>query len=291
MRGGFPALHREFTTQDELDGQYDASRSVPDASAFTHLYLQRSSAARAALECIADVAFGPTLSERLDIFPARRPDAPILIFVHGGHWRSRSRKEFSFVARGPVSAGITVVVTDYALCPAVTLDELVRQTRAAAAWVHAHARDFGADPGRIHVAGHSAGGHLSAMLLSTEWERDFGLPTDLVKSGCLISGLFDLAPLPYTWLQPSLQLTWGQVLRNSPVRRLPAKAGPLIVSYGELESAEFRRQGDDFLSAWREHGLAGDLLLQPEKNHYTVIDGFLEHGSALCKALIHQIGA
>jgi len=190
-----------------------------------------------------------------------------------------------------VSAGVTVVVTDYAHCPAVTVDEVVRQTRAAAAWVHAHARDFGANPGRIHVAGHSAGGHLGAMLLATEWERDFGLPTDLVKSGCLISGLFDLAPLPYSWLQPSLQLTWGQVLRNSPLRRLPAKAGPLIVSYGELESAEFRRQGDDFLSAWCDHGLAGDLLLQPEKNHYTVIDGFLEHGSSLCKALIAQIEA
>jgi arylformamidase len=286
-----PRLYRDFTTQEELDVQYDASRSVDDASIYTDFYVDQSRAARAELECRADIAFGPTLAERLDVFPAERPDAPILIFVHGGYWRSRSRKEFSFVARGPVSAGVSVVVTDYALCPSVTIDEVVRQTRAATAWVHAHARELGADPRRIHVAGHSAGAHLGAMLMATEWERDFGLPADLIKSGCLVSGLFDLAPVPYTWLQPSLQLTWGEVLRNSPIRRVPRVAGPLIVSYGEAESAEFRRQGDDYMRAWRDGRLGGELLVQPGKNHYTVVEGFIDARSPLCRTLLAQIEA
>jgi len=94
-RGSTPALYREFATQDELDAQYDASRMVPNASAYTDFYLQQSRAARAELECIADVAFGPTLAERLDIFPARRPDAPILIFVHGGCARAAARSSAS----------------------------------------------------------------------------------------------------------------------------------------------------------------------------------------------------
>lgn len=286
---GGPRLYRDFTTQEELDVQYDASRSVDHASSYTDFYVEQSRAARKQLECHADIAFGPTLAERLDVFPAKRPDAPILIFVHGGYWRSRSRKEFSFVASGPVSAGVTVVVTDYALCPSVTLDEVVRQTRAAAAWVHAHARELDCDPQRIHVAGHSAGAHLAAMLMATEWERDFGLPVDMVKSGCLVSGLFDLAPIPYTWLQPSLQLTWDEVRRNSPIRCVPRLAGPLTVSYGEAESDEFRRQGDDFLQAWRSGGLAGELLVQPGKNHYTVIDGFLDADSPLCRAVLREI--
>ncbi len=284
-----PRLYRDFTTQEELDVQYDASRSVDDASSYTDLYVEQSRAARTQLECHADIAFGPTLAERLDYFPAERPDAPILIFVHGGYWRSRSRKEFSFVASGPVSAGISVAVIDYALCPSVTIDELVRQTRAAAAWVYTHARELGGDPRRIHVAGHSAGAHLGAMLMATDWERHFGLPADLIKSGCLLSGLFDLAPIPYTWLQPSLQLTWGEVLRNSPIRRLPRVAGPLIVSYGEAESPEFRRQSDDYLSAWHAGGLGGQLLMQPGKNHYTVIDGFLDARTPLCQAVLGQI--
>jgi arylformamidase len=286
-----PRLYRDFTTQEELDVQYDASRSVDDASTYTDFYVDQSRAARAELECRADIAFGPTLAERLDVFPAERPDAPILIFVHGGYWRSRSRKEFSFVARGPVSAGVSVAVTDYALCPSVTIDEVVRQTRAAAAWVHTHACELGADPRRIHVAGHSAGAHLAAMLMATEWELDFGLPADLIKSGCLVSGLFDLAPIPYTWLQPSLQLTWGEVLRNSPIRQVPRVAGPLIVSYGEAESAEFRRQGDDYMRAWRDGRLGGELLVQPGKNHYTVVEGFLDARSPLCRTLLAQIEA
>jgi len=284
-------LYRGFTTQEELDVQYDASRSVEDAAVYTDFYVDRSHAARVELECRADIAYGPTLAERLDVFPAERPDAPILLFVHGGYWRSRSRKEFSFVARGPVSGDVCVVVIDYALCPSVTIDEVVRQTRAAAAWVHGHARDLGGDPRRIHVAGHSAGAHLAAMLMATAWERDFGLPADLIKSGCLVSGLFDLAPIPYTWLQPSLQLTWAEVLRNSPIRHVPRVAGPLLVSYGELESAEFRRQGDDYLRAWRDGGLSGELLVQPGENHYTVVEGFLDAGSPLCRTLLAQIEA
>jgi arylformamidase len=138
------------------------------------------------------------------------------------------------------------VVTNYALCPAVTIDEVVRQTRAAVAWAYRNARSFGGDPERLHVAGHSAGGHLVAMVLATDWPGDYGLPADIIKGATAISGLFDLAPFPYTFLQPKVQLTWDQVRRNSPILHLPATAPPLLVAYGEDETAEFKRQSEDF---------------------------------------------
>jgi arylformamidase len=181
---------------------------------------------------------------------------------------------------------VATVVVNYALCPEVTIDEIVRQVRAAVAWTYGNAASFGGDREHIHVAGHSAGGHLTAMLLETDWEDVYGLPGDIVKGACVISGLFDLAPFPYTFLQPKLQLTWDQVLRNSPILHLPEWSPPLLVTYGEDEPSELRRQSEDFFTAWKEKGLPGGLLPLPGKNHYDVIDGFLDAESPLCSAIL-----
>jgi arylformamidase len=286
-------LYRQFATQEELDAQYNLRNTVPDFEGYVRLYQQQSRRAREDLDRRLDVPFGPTLAEHLDVFPAAGPGAPILVFIHGGYWHRFSSKDFSFVARGPVSAGVATVVTNYALCPRVTVGEIVRQSRAAVAWVHGNAQSFGGDPDRIHVAGHSAGGHLAAMLLCTDWEDDYGMPPDIVKGTTPISGLFDLAPFPYTYLQPKLQLTWGEVLRNSPILHVPDAPDhtpPLIVTYGEDETAELRRQSEDFLAAWRERGLEGRLLPQPGKNHFTAIDDFLDASSPLCAAILEQMG-
>jgi arylformamidase len=237
------------------------------------------------------VPFGPTLAEHLDLYPAPngRRDAPVLIYLHGGYWRRFGSKEFGFVAHGPASRGVATAVVNYALCPHVTIDEIVRQTRAALVWTYRNAESFGGDPERLHVAGHSAGGHLTAMLLATDWEGDYGLPEDVIKGACAISGLFDLAPFPYTFLQPKLQLTWGQVLRNSPILNLPDVAPPLLITYGGDETPELRRQSDEFFAAWKAKGLPGDLLPLPGKNHYDVIDGFLEAESPLCSAILKHM--
>lgn len=281
-------LYRNFATQEELDAQYDLENTVEDISLYADFYAKESEKVRAELDHRLDVPFGPTLAEHVDLYPAPGTEhpAPILIYLHGGYWRSRTSKEFGFVARGPASGGVATVVVNYALCPEVTIDEIVRQVRAALAWTYGNATSFGGDPGRIHVAGHSAGGHLAAMLLVTDWEGGYGLPGDIVKGAYAISGLFDLAPFPYTFLQPKLQLTWDQVLRNSPIRHLPDEAPPLLVAYGEDEPSELRRQSDDFFAAWRTRGLPGGLLPLPNKNHYGVIDGFLDAGSPLCSAIL-----
>jgi arylformamidase len=228
----------------------------------------------------------------VDLYPAGE-GAPVLVYVHGGFWVLRTAREFGFVARGPASRGVATVVTNYALCPAVTIDEEVRQTRAAVAWAYRNARSFGGDPERLHVAGHSAGGHLIAMLLATDWEGDYGLPADIIKGATAISGLFDLAPFPYTFVQPKVQLTWDQVRRNSPILHLPDPLGgapPLLVAYGEDETDEFKRQSEEFLGAWRENGLSGERLVLGGKNHFDVVDGFLDAGSPLLSGILVRMG-
>lgn len=282
-------LYREFSTQEELDAQYNQNEAVADSQSYEESYVEWSEETRDRRNCQLDVSYGPTIAEHLDVFPADDPDAPVLLFIHGGYWHSLSSKEFSFVADGPMSSGVTVVTLNYALCPAVTIDEIVRQSRAAVVWLTRNAEEFGGDPSQIYVAGHSAGGHLTAMVLETDWDR-YEISGESIIGGCAISGLFDLQPFPYTYLQPQLQLTWGQVRRNSPIRHLPDDAPPLLVSYGADETDELRRQSTDFLDAWTENGLDGDVLSQPETNHYTAIDGFRDAESPLCRTILERMG-
>ena len=283
-------LYRDFATQEELDAQYDLRTLFPEAASLYEAFCGRESVrAREDLTHHLDVPFGPTLAEHVDLYPAG-DGAPVLVYVHGGFWALRTAREFGFVARGPASRGVATVVTNYALCPTVTIDEVVRQTRAAVAWAYRNARSFGGDPERLHVAGHSAGGHLVAMLLATDWEGDYGLPTDIVKGATAISGLFDLAPFPYSFLQPKVQLTWDQVSRNSPILHVPDESPPLLVAYGEDETDEFKRQSEDYLGAWKEKGLSDERLVLSGKNHFDVVDGFLDAGSPLLSAILGQMG-
>jgi arylformamidase len=283
-------LYRDFATQEELDAQYNLTAMLPEAAARYEAFCWRESeGVRATLDHSLDVPFGPTLAEHVDVYPAGE-NAPVLVYVHGGFWCLRTSKEFGFVARGPVSQGVATVVTNYDLCPRVTMDETVRQTRAAVAWAYKNAASFGGDPARIHVAGHSAGGHLVAMLLATDWEVEYGLPGDIIKGATAISGIYDLTPFPYTFLQPKLQLAYDQIYRNSPILHIPDTSVPLLVAYGDNETDEFKRQSEEYLDAWRAGGLEGGHLILQGKNHYEVIDGFLEAGSPLCCAILGQMG-
>jgi arylformamidase len=284
-------LYRNFQTQAELDAQYNPEQSPGiDIPKYMIMYNMNSAKVREELPCNLNIPFGPTLAEQLDIFPSHQPKAPILVFIHGGYWMMSDSKENSFVAKGLVANGITTVVINYALCPKVSVDEIVRQSRAAIAWVYRNAESFGGDSNRIYVSGHSAGGHLTAMAMLTDWKNDYGLPSDIIKGGCAISGLFDLMPFPYTWLQPNIQLSSAEVLRNSPIRHIPSKAGSLIVTHGAEETPEFHRQSQDFLAAWKAKGLEGEYLPQPGKNHFTAVDGFLDANSPLCAAILKQMG-
>ena len=283
-------LYRNFETQEALDEQYNVEAAVDDFEEYAQFYVEKSEEVREDLDSHLDVSFGPTTAEHLDIFPAEDPEAPVLLFIHGGYWHSLSSKEFSLVAKGPVSEGVTTVVMNYALCPKVTIDEIVRQTRAAVVWIADNIEEYNGDPDQLYVSGHSAGGHLVGMLLATDWERDYGRSSEIIKGATGISGLYDLQPFPYTWLQPKLQLTWGQVRRNSPIRHIPDDAHPLLITYGGAEPDEMGRQSEAFLDAWRDAGHEGSHVPQPEDDHFSAIDGFLDPESDLLTAMLDQMG-
>jgi arylformamidase len=278
-------LYREFSSQEEIDAHYNVLGNVAEPDSIIAAWAERSEAVVARLECRLNVRYGPTLAEYCDIFPAG-PAAPVHVFIHGGYWRRFSARDHDFVVPQLVAAGLTVVVVNYALCPTVNLDEIVRQVRAAIAWTYGHAGEVGADPSRLNVSVHSAGGHLTAMALLTDWAGDYGLPADVIKGAVAISGLYDLGFLPYSYIQPKVQATWDQVARLSPIRHLPAAAPPLLVAVGGDETDEFRRQSRDFHTAWHSAGLPGDYLEPPGKHHLTVLEELERSDSELTRALV-----
>lgn len=284
-------FYQDLTSQTLIDEQYNPSLKLEDKTAPARHYVKQSRLARSSLLCHLDVPYGPTLTETLDIFPATQPGAPVFVFLHGGYWRANSSKEFSCVALGLQPLGITTVVVNYALCPFVTLDEIVRQIRASLAWTFKHIAAYGGDPARIAVGGHSAGGQLTAMALQTPWVRDYGLPEDPFAAAVLISGIYDIAPLRYSYLQPLIQLDEGLIGRNSPAFAVRSCKTPVWVNWGGLESVEFARQAHLFHDAWLAAGNTGEISAVPDTDHFTVVHGLERSDSTLCQWLAKHLGA
>ena len=234
-----------------LDAQYNNRARIPEHAQIFERWAAASALAREKSLCHIDVGYGPDPSDTLDVFTSARANAPVLVFIHGGWWRSLDKRDHSFIAPAFAQAGAMVVVPNYALCPAVTIETITLQLVRALAWVHRHAARYGGNPGRIVVAGHSAGGHLAAMLLSCRWtDVAPDLPARLVHSALSISGVFDLEPLRRTpYLQVDLRLTPAAVAQLSPARFAPP-TGKLYATVGADESEEFLRQNQLIRSAW-----------------------------------------
>jgi len=272
-----------------LDSQYNNRALVPGHAAHFERWATESANARRTLPCLLDLAYGAGAGETLDVFAAqgRRGGglAPVLVFIHGGYWRSLDKADHSFVAAALARRGVCVVVPNYALCPAVTVPDICVQMVRAVAWVHRHIAVHGGDPWRITVAGHSAGGHLAAMLLAAQWPAfDPALPPSVVRNALSISGLFDLEPLRHTpFVRDALKLTPDQVRMASPVG---FAAPPLTEEGGRLrgtlacvvggdESAEFLRQNALLRQAWGKEVVPVCEAL-PGLNHFSVLEALVD---------------
>lgn len=267
-------------TPEYYDRQYNNRLFIPDAADYSARAIERSAAARRALPCYLDVPYGESPRERMDLFPARRSGAPVLCFIHGGYWRSREKSEFSFIARPFVDAGCTVAIPTYDLAPAVTVETIVRQMLAAHAWLWRNVAAYNGDPARIVVAGHSAGGHLTAMMACAQWESHAAdLPPDLVKGGLAVSGLYDLAPIVHVSFNSDVRLDAASARHASPVTYRPARPVPLVTAVGSLESDEFKRQARALAMAW-PHCVRGHLDV-PGCHHLSVLEALADPPNAL----------
>ena len=276
--------------QKALDAEYNNRVKVKDALEWMARAGAESARARAELPLRFDVAYGTHHGERLDVFPAAKPGpAPVHVFIHGGYWQRMDKADFSFVVRGLRPAGALTVAVNYGLVPSIDLDELVRQCRAAVAFVHRHAREWGGDPERISVSGHSAGGHLVAMLLATDWTA-FGAPADILEAGCAISGLYDLEPIRLCYLNDVLGLTPQVAHRNSPIHLVPTRSTPLILALGATEGPEYHRQTDELATAWRARGVPIEVLDLAGHDHFSIVAELESPFSPLARAIQGQMG-
>ena len=282
------------------DRMYNNRALVPDfADHFAH-WKNASEQARQTLPVQLDVRYGDGPNETLDIFPAAHADAPVVIFIHGGYWRSLDKADHSFVAPALRDMGACVVVVNYALCPGteaqpVTVPDIALQMAQASAWVWRHIGAHGGDRNNITVIGHSAGGHLAAMLLACDWKKlGRDLPVGLVRKALSISGLFDLAPVRKTpFVQGDLRITPAHVRMASPAKWQRPRQGVLYTVVGGDESAEFLRHNRLIHQAWgpKTVPVCEDL---PGLNHFSVVTDLTRPGSrlnVLAKTLIGQKSA
>lgn len=237
-----------------LEVQYNNRARVSDSATLLARWAEASALSREHSLAQLDLAYGEAPAERLDVFPAKTEHlapAPVLVFIHGGYWRALDKSDHSFLAPVFADEGALVVIPNYSLCPAVSMERIPLQLAQALAWVWRHAAEYGGDPNQIVVAGHSAGGHLAAMLACCDWKSVApDLPRHLVKGVLSISGLHDLAPIAATpSLQADLRLNPAAVRRLSPVN-FPAPEAPVYCVTGADESEEYRRQNGLLRAAW-----------------------------------------
>lgn len=254
LRGRYRGMDRAT-----LDAQYSPSRCVDAIEPFLARWAEDSAAAResarAAGRLREDLAYGTHDEAALDVFlPAARAPAPALIYLHGGYWQMLSRKDSAFAAPALTAAGAVYVAAGYTLAPEASLAQIVAQVRAAIVWVWRHADEIGVDRERIYLAGMSAGAHLAAMALLTRWPAH-GVPADLIKGVCAVSGIYDLAPIRLTYVDGPLGLSRADVAALSPLGVTPPVRCPVLVAWGDNETDEFKRQSRAYAAALRADGV------------------------------------
>jgi arylformamidase len=269
-------LYRQFDRK-ALDAAYNNTEAVGQARRDQYVagWTTRSDAFRARHRGRLDLPYGAGARHRLDIFLCGVAGAPTVVYIHGGYWQANDKEPYAFLGEGLLPAGWNLALVEYTLAPAARLDAIVAEIRAAVAWVIDHAKEHGGDPARVFVAGHSAGGHLTAMAM-----------TDArLAGGVAISGLFDLEPIRLCYLNDKLRLDPAEAERNSPLLHLPTRASPLVVTVGLDELPELVRQSAEYAEAWKKRGLPGRYLPLAKHEHFSILEEVARPEGAILAAL------
>jgi arylformamidase len=280
-------------SEEFCEREYNARAMVPNHAEHFKRWADDSRRVRQNDACILDIAWGELPGQTLDFFPVQggaHPDVPLLVFIHGGYWRSLDKSDFSYVAPALTHAGADVAVINYRLIPGVPLEDLVRDVLMAVTWCYLHSGHYGANPHHLYVAGHSAGGHLAAMMLAAQWPRWHGaLPPEVVRGALAVSGLFDLEPLRHApFINGDLKLDEKRALALSPALMPPATHAPLYTAVGGNESSEFRRQTALLGERWK--GVLRKDVPMPGHDHFSICTDFGNPAGPLVRALREMMG-
>lgn len=267
----------------DYEVEYDNRARVPEHPEIFARWFREGEAYRKASPKLARLKYGSSPRQTLDLFPAANdgPATPLMLFIHGGWWRSLEPDQFSQMARGANAHGITVAIVGYDLCPAVSIADIVQEIRAACLYLWRQRRQ------RFLAVGHSAGGHLAACMLATEWKTAApDAPNDLVPAAYAISGVFDLAPLTQISVNADLRLTDKAARELSPIYWHVPAGRVLDAVVGGIESAEFLRQSKTIVDAWHQ-GMAETRYEEiPGKNHFDILDALTDPNSAMTKRVV-----
>ena len=260
--------------QKELDDAYDQAVYAPNRDTVINRCKRNSELARKRLGAPKRFTYGPTKFEGLDVFAAKTPNAPIMMYIHGGSWRVGTASDYHYAAEAFLNAGANFVVPDFANVGDVggSLLPMADQIRRSVVWVYKNAKEFGGDPERIYVSGQSSGGHWIGVLLTTDWRKDYGVPMTIIKGGASGSGMYDLKPVRLSARSKFVHFTDEMEEKLSAQRHLDKLVAPVALVYGSLETPEFQRQSRDFHAAVKAAGKPVTIEVMEGYNHFEVME-------------------
>ncbi|HEX3327914.1 MAG TPA: alpha/beta hydrolase [Actinomycetota bacterium] len=265
----------------DYEAEYDNRRRVPESPEISARWREASETYRRHAHAELDCPYGPGDRQRYDLFFSNAANAPLLVYIHGGYWQWGDRRLYAFIAKVFNASGVDVVLPSYSLCPMVSVMNIVEELRTCLAVIWQRTGSYPL------VAGHSAGGHLAAAMLATDWSQVADVPEDLVRFTASISGIFDLQPLTTTSINQALGLDRPSATAASPRFWAPPPADrTLLAIVGALESSEFKRQSRDIVQHWSSAGLRADYVEVPGQNHFSILDALTAPEGTLSRRLI-----
>ena len=280
--------HKGFR-QDELEYQYNPRESVAEHAEISKRKTDLARKVRESAKSWLNVSYGNSPRETLDIYAADKAGGPVLVYIHGGYWRSGNKEDNCNFVPTFTKRGATVVLLEYDLCPKVTVTDIVGQTRAGIAWIYKNITRYSGNPSKLYVSGHSAGGHLTAMALANNWEKE-GLPRDFIKGAAVTSGVYDLDVVERISVQEEVRMTPEIARINDPLTHPPLVNCPVLVAVGGNEPKGWQQMSADYYDYCKQQGMKTDYLVIPGANHYTMSEHLVDGNSPLAQAMFKQMG-